>query len=132
MSQANQSFEQQYYDPLRAIELAITTIYRQKGELVDYNVEKALDGLVRHYTAQIRGKNAPKLRLNALESSVFEQVRMACDVHMGRDEAVPIEQPLTLDETLACLKRIQRSVGQMRNQGRQAYLEFVDSFFSDS
>jgi hypothetical protein len=38
--------------------------------------------------------------------------------------------PITLDEMIACLKRVRRSVKRWTKEGgRRGYLDFVDGFF---
>lgn len=127
------SFEQTYFDVLRAIELAVYSAFQRYSTLTDASVDKALDSLQRLYTAEVRGKAAPKLRLSQPESALADQIKAACDLHLGRDAEVMIgDAQRSLDEIIACLKRIRRSVKQMGKQGgRQAYLEFIRKFFSE-
>jgi hypothetical protein len=126
------NFEETYFDVLRAIETAIYQTYQQEPDLVDFQVEKVLNGLTRHYQAQQRNKRAPKLRFNRLENTLLQNVRRVCELHLGRDPDVKIgAEAITTDEMIACLKRIQRSVNQMSGRGRQAYLEFLHTFFTE-
>ena len=126
------NFEETYFDVLRAIETAIYQTYQQEPELVDFQVEKVLTGLTRQYQAQQRNKRAPKLRFNRLENMLLQNVRRVCELHLGRDPDVQIgAEAITTDEMIACLKRIQRSVDQMGGRGRQAYLEFLHTFFTE-
>ena len=125
-------FEDQYFDQLRAIEQAINSSFRQNPDLVDFQVDKVLESLVREYTAEVNVKRAPTLRLKPEEMRVYEQVKTACNLHLGRDPQVQIgEDAITTEEMIDCLKRIRRSVSQMGGKGRQSYLEFIDNFFAD-
>lgn len=128
-----ENFEQTYFDVLRAIELAIFNA-DQQAALVDTNVDKALDGLTRLYTAETRGRNAPKLRFSQDEHTLADHIKAACDLHLGRDTQVMIgEDQKTVDEIIACLKRIRRSLGQMSKKGgKRAYLDFLRQFFGDN
>lgn len=125
-------FEQQYFDVLRAIELAIFNA-DQQATLLDINTDKVLEGLIRLYTAESRGRNEPKLRFSQDEKILADHIKAACDLHLGRDAQVMIgDEQKSLDEIIACLKRIRRSLGQMSKQGgKRAYLDFIRNFFSE-
>ena len=124
-------FEDQYFDVLRGIELAIHNSDVQVSDLADFNVDKVLDGLMRLYTAEERGKRQPKLRLNADENTLLGNVNQICELHLGRDTDVAIDQTIDVSEVIACLKRIKRSVNQMGGKGRRGYLEFLYEFFNE-
>lgn len=125
-------FEDQYFDQLRAIEQAINAQFQQNPDLVDFQVDKALEALVREYTAEVNVKRAPKLRLKPDEIKLYDQVKTVCNLHLGRDLEVQVgDAAITIEEIIDCLKRIRRSVSQMGSKGRQGYLEFLDNFFAD-
>jgi hypothetical protein len=130
-------FEQQYEDVLQNIEFAIVGVYRENRELSDWGVETALDGLLRTYQAEVRGRSAPKLRLSELEQQVFDRVRAMCEWRMGREQLTTEDgqpfakemTPITLDEAIACLKRVRKSVDHWhKSGGRRGYLDFVSRF----
>ena len=127
----NDPFLEKYMDVLQNIEMTILGIYGDNPGLADHNVDKALDGLVRVYQAEIRGKNPPKLKFTELEQRIYDEVNTVCDVHLGRGElkingkTVAIE-PRAVDEIIACLKRIRRSVGLWtKSFGIRGYLDFI-------
>jgi hypothetical protein len=121
-------FEQTYYDVLRAIENAINTVYAQHNDLTDRSVDKALTGVERIYQAQQNSRKAPKLKLNGQEQRLFDHIQQACKWHLGQDPQLQPETTRTVDEIIACLRRIRRSVSQMEGQGRQAYVQFLANF----
>jgi hypothetical protein len=131
-------FEKQYEDVLQNIEFAIVAVYRENRELSDWSVEAALDGLLRTYQAEARGRTAPKLRFSDLEQQLFDRIRAMCEWRLGREQIVteaneqPIEfeiAPITLEELLACLKRVRKSVDRWhKSGGRRGYLDFVSRF----
>lgn len=123
-------FEDQYFDVLRGIELAIHNSDKQVSDLADFNVEKVLDGLLRLYVAEERGKRQPKLKLTSNENTLLDNVNQICELHLGRDPDVPVDQTVDVSEVIACLKRIKRSVNQMGGRGRRGYLEFLNEFFN--
>lgn len=125
------SFEEQYYDVLRAIETQIYEYYLENPDLTDFSVEKALNGMVRTLTSEQRGKPTPKLKLNASEQSLYKQMKSIAVLYLGEDDPVKPDQLLTHDEMIACFKRIQRSLKQMSGQGRQGYGDFLKQFFGD-
>lgn len=125
-------FEEQYFDQLRALEQGIYGAYQANPDLVDFQVDKVLEGLERGYSAEINLKRSPALRLNPAETKVYDALKAVCDLHLGRDAVVQVgESALSLEEMLACVKRIRRSVSQMNGKGRQAYLEFISQFFEN-
>ncbi|GEM_PF-2014440 len=125
------TFEEQYYDILRAMELKIYNLYLENPHLLDYSVEKAVNGMIRTLTSQMRGKNAPKLKFKEDEQSVYRELQSVVTLYTGKDEAVKPDQILALDEMIACLKRIQRSQKQMGGHGRQSYVDFLKQFFGE-
>jgi F0F1-type ATP synthase alpha subunit len=125
-------FEEQYFDVLRALEEAIYTFDQQQSDLVDYNVNKVLDGLVRLYTAEEKAKRMPNLKFNATENALSERIKQVCELYLGRDPDIKMgDEVLTVSEIIACLKRIRRSVEQMGGKGRRGYLEFIAEFFGE-
>lgn len=125
------AFEEKYYDILRSIETQIYNLYLENPHLLDYSVEKALNGMVRTLSNQKRGRNAPKLNLKQDELTVYRQLNGLATLYTGRDDAVKPDQILDLDEMIACFKRIQRSQRQMSSQGRQGYVNFLKQFFGE-
>ena len=124
-------FENNYLDQLRIIETAIMNTYYENNELVDFNVKKVLEGLERTYTAEIKGRKPPRLRLKPLEETLFKRVKAACDYLLGRTEKKPGRYAINLGEANACLKRIQISVSLYREGGRQGYLNFLTNFLPE-
>lgn len=132
-------FEKEYEDVLQNIEHAIVSFYREDREISDWTVEVALDGLIRTYLTEERGRTPPKLRLDAREQELYNRVRAMCEWRLGRipvtvedEQGNPIEldiPAIRLDEIIACLKRVRLSVKRWHKQGgRRGYLEFVSAY----
>jgi hypothetical protein len=130
-------FEDEYQDVLQNIEFAIINVYRQHPELTDWDALDAVEGLIRVYTAEERGRPRPDIRLNNLPQRVFEFVHAMCEWRLGREEMLtsddqPVDmsiEPKSVDEILACLKRIRRSIRHWTKEGgRRGYLNFVAQF----
>ena len=106
-------FEEQYLDILQNIEFGIVRVYREHDDLVDFEVEQALSGLIREYKADQRNR-------------AFDPLDLA---PLVRDVPFELPEPLSLDEMVACLKRIRKSVRKWNKRGgRQGYLRFIDQF----
>lgn len=131
------SFEDQYFTQLFTIETAIVEMYRTNSALLDFNVDKALNAAVRTLTNQKRDRKPPKLKLKGDEQILYDRLINIAAMYFGEGEFVTEDgepsdlelEPLTIDEMIACFRRIQRSIKLMSNQGRQGYLEFIDQFF---
>ncbi len=131
-------FEEQYQDVLQNIEFAIVGVYRERPEEVsDWSVEAALDALIRTYGAEHIGRTPPAARLSAVEQTVYDRVRGMCEWRLGREQLLaedgapaPREiAPKTLDEIVACLKRVRASVKRWhKSGGRRGYLDFVSQY----
>jgi hypothetical protein len=133
------SFEEQYFGQLFSIESAIYSVYKENRDLLDYNVDKALNGAVRTLNSQKRGRKPPTLKLKDDEQKIYDDFMSLVDLHTsegyfttedGEGIDLPIE-PITIDEMIACFKRIQRSIKLMSSQGRQGYLNFIEQFFGN-
>jgi hypothetical protein len=127
-------FEEEYQDVLQNIEFAIVNVYRPRAELTDYDVETVLSELIRGYQAEQRQREVTPPSLNDLRQQLYDGLKMMCDWRLGRAELsresgqgdLPSPSPLTVDEIIACLKRIRKSVQKWSKQGgRQGYLKFI-------
>jgi hypothetical protein len=133
----NMDFENRYLDVLQNIEFAIIQVYRDHPELTDHQVDKAMEGLVRTYQAEQKGRSAPLLKLGTLDQQVYDNVYHICQIRLGResfsdeqgdDVEVPLE-PLQVDEIVACLRHIRGSISTWtKDYGRQGYLDFIKNY----
>ncbi len=130
-------FAEEYEDVLQNIEFAIVSVYREHSGLLDFEVERALNALIVAYQAEQQHRTPSPIEFSPLVQLVFTRVRVMCEWRLGREtftfaesgEEIPQPLPLSLDEMVACLKRIRKSVQKWnRRQGRQGYLQFVDGF----
>jgi hypothetical protein len=133
----DQSFEDTYLDVLQNIEFGIVRVYRERPELTDWDALDAIEALIRGYTAESRGRSRPNIRLSDLSQLVFDSVEAMCEWRLGRErpfaegnQPVDMEmEPKTIDEIIACLKRVRKSIERWnRVGGRQGYLIFVSDF----
>lgn len=80
------AFEDQYLDVLHNIESGIMMVYRTEPDLVDFDVENAVNALVRLYTAEMQGRTASPTKLNPLAQAVYSSVHVMCEWRLGRTE----------------------------------------------
>jgi hypothetical protein len=124
-------FEEQYELQLKGIETAIIGVRSRERELVDSEVDRALEALIDHYVAQLRKRPPRDFRLGARDQMVFADVQTAANglLHPTPEPATGESsqvKPLTLNELLDCLKRIRKSVAfWTEREGRRGYLNFV-------
>ncbi len=130
------SFEDRYMDVLQNIESAIVGTYRQHPELSDRNVKDVLDVLIRSYQIEARGHSLPAPRFSSPTKELYENVRSMCNWRLGKESLTdeggqPLElemSPKTINEIIACLKRIRLSLKTHKSGGRRGYLDFVSQF----
>lgn len=131
------SFEEEYQDVLQNIEFAIVNVYHQHPDLLDYDVETVLAALIRVYQAEQSQRQIRTPTLNELRQELFDAVQSMCEWRLGRTEltgegeqlGLTLPRTITLDEIIACLKRIRKSVQKWSKRGgRQGYLTFVEQY----
>jgi len=132
------AFESKYFDVLQNIEFAIVSVSREQPDLADYDVEKVLNMLISEYQKEPGNSIVRQTQLKNSAQQLYEGVKGMCDFRLGivtletvdgDSIAFPPEPGNSVDEIIACLKRIRKSV-QMWNKrgGRRGYLQFVDQF----
>jgi len=133
-----ETFEEKYEDVLQNIEFALVQTYRAHAGMTDWQALDALDALIRTYQAETRGGPASSPRLGGYAQEAYEGMRKMCEWRLGREHFVDEEgervdtemKPKTVDEIIACLKRVRRSVEKWQKRGgRRGYFDFVQEFF---
>ncbi len=131
------SIEEEFLDVLQNIEATIINIYRQHRNLLDYDVEEALNTLILYYKAQHQHRAATPHRLTERSEYIYQEVKQICEWRLGRESLTKRwpsgsgakYKPLQLEEIMACLKRIKKSVQRWNKQGgRQGYLQFIEQY----
>lgn len=131
------NFEDEYLDVLQNIEFAIVSVYHKYRQLVDYDVEVVLNALVQEYQAEQRHRQPAPKRFSDLQQELHNAVRAMCEFRLGREpliaesgqEVLANASDLSVEEIVACLKRIRKSVQRWNRQGgRQGYLNFVQEY----
>lgn len=130
-------FEEKYLDVLHNIETALVHSYDEHAELTDWETRDAVKALMRTYKAELSGRAAPNLNLKPLTQEAYNNLKMLCDWRLGRailltEGGKPPKDsppPKTLDEMIACLQRILRSIEMWQKEGgRRGYYNFVNGF----
>ncbi len=135
-----QPIEEAYLDVLQNLEFTIVQLYRQHPEMTDWDVERAMEELIRYYQALWRGKEprAPRLKAEG-QRELYEALVAMCEFRLGNATPVQWEtgeeldlsiEPLTLEEVVAVLKRLRKSVRFWNKKGGiRGYLDFIEGFF---
>jgi hypothetical protein len=126
-------FAEEYADILQNIEFAIVVFHDDYPELLDYDVEGALDVLIAGYTADLRGKKYSTPPLSDLRKKLMHDLLLVCEWRLGRasmlGEADPAPRIVSAEEIIACLNRIRKSVRKWTKEGgRQGYLRFIRQY----
>ncbi len=128
-----QGFEERYLDVLQNLEAAILQVYHRHPNLLDSQVNAALEMLLGRYTAEQSGRTARPVHLDGARQEVFLAVEAVCEWRLGRGmldgELAEQSEIKGVEEIVACLKRIRKSVERITKEcGRQGYVEFISGF----
>lgn len=132
-------FEEEYFDVLQNLEFAIIQVARDHPDTTDWNVQFAVEALMRLYKAEAAGDQAPEppSNLNPLTQEIYDAVHAMAEIRLGRgklfnedEEQVELPfQPITAQEMYQCLKRIRKSIQRWtKRRGRKGYLTYIDQF----
>jgi hypothetical protein len=124
---------EQYQDVLQNIEAAIVAVHRRTPELLDYDVEGALEALISDYGAEQRGRTPPERQLTGARGDVYAAVRTICEWRLGRaplnGRIVGDEERRSAEVIVTCLKRIRKSLRKWSEEGgRQGYLRLIAQY----
>lgn len=132
-----ESFIEEYMDVLQNIEFGLVGAYDRNPNLTDTGCMYAVEALIKVYTGDLRGREVALPQFKPEEQEAYDAVKAMCDLRLGRTsmedkEGKKVEaggEPLTLEEIIACLKRILKSINTWyKRGGRRGYYEFVRQF----
>jgi len=123
-------FEGQYLDVLQNIECALLSLVKDHPELSDHDMLRTTEQALTHYKSQQRGNPAiAQSKLTDIHQDIFERVLSICEWRLGRlppPNKETVCSPITIEELLLCLKRIEKSIKFWTKQGgRKGYINFV-------
>jgi len=130
-------FTEEYMDVLQNIEFALVDAYDRNPNLTDTGAMYAVETLIKVYIGELRGRDVALPQFKPEERDAYDAAKAMCDLRLGRtsmeDEKgkkVGVEgEPLTLEEIIACLKRILKSINTWyKRGGRRGYYEFIRQF----
>ncbi len=135
------SVEEEYEDVIQNLEESILMCYRFHPDLIDAEVETAIDWLVKLYSAESQGKTSSDTEPTGISAEVANSVQQMCEWRLGReklaveDEAGQILklgipelqlEKLELTQIVICLKSIQSSIKLWTNKAEtQGYLHEI-------
>lgn len=122
--------EEEYLDVLQNIETVVVSVYRRHPDLVDFDVERVYDTLIKHYS---RPGGAPPEFSSEARTMLYDNTKAMCDLRLGEISSngpiVGEIEPVSTQVIVACLKRLRRSVNKWSKRGgRQGYLEFIQDY----
>jgi hypothetical protein len=130
-------FEDEYLDVLQNMEFAIVNVYRSEQVLSDYDVDKVLNILISEYQAEHSKRDFTKPNLSPLRERLYKSVKHMCEWRLGREVIGGKGKQLkmkesdsnSVEEIIACVKRIRKSVETWNKRGGQrGYLQYIDQF----
>lgn len=123
------TFEEEHQAILRDLEAGIMQVYENHPEIVDHNVDKVMDLLIRSFEADVKGKRQPIVKLNTHEKLIYQRLLNTCEFWMNqRETGLPV---YTKETVILCLKRIHKSMHSWtRKNGMRGYLDFVKAFIN--
>lgn len=120
--------EEEYMDVLQNMEAVIVVLFRQKSDLLDYDVDEAFDVLIHEYRLEQDGRAPKQHKMSPKAAMVHEVLRPVCEWRLGRMyEKPPVN--ISVDILLDCLRRLKLSLKRWNGEGgRQGYLRFIERF----
>jgi len=129
------TFEEEHEDVLQNIEAALVGVYREHPEMVDWEALQAIESLARDYQAEAQGRAVTPRALTGACAEAAQAVRAVCDWRLGRNPLTDEHghvldvPPMSVDEIVACLKRIRKAIQRWNKEGgRQGSFKFVSQF----
>ncbi len=124
---------------LQNIEFGISQVYRGDRSLLDLEANRAVEAVRRSYSAERAGRQPPAARLTEPGQRVFEAVKAVCEWRLGRASQPSVGHvaepspgrisPVTRDEIIACLHRIEKSIRfWTKRGGKRGYLDFTEQY----
>lgn len=128
------TFEDENLDVLQNLEFAIISVYREQPDLRDAVVLRAIEALIDNYRAESRSQPPKPVKLPETEALILARVQEFCELRLGRGglgmapESWPA-QDKTVEDIVACLRRIRKSVERWNKRGgQQGSVTFVSHF----
>ncbi len=123
-------FEDHYLDVLQNIEWGLLSLVKDHPELSDHDMLRITEQTLTYYKSQRRENLAiAQSKLTDIHQDIFERVLSMCEWRLGRLPPPNKEiacTPITIEELLLCLKRIEKSIKfWTKRGGRKGYINFA-------
>ena len=125
-------FEDQYLDVLQNVEWALLSLVKDHPELSDHDMLCIIEQALTYYKSQQRENPViAQSKLTDIRQDIFERILSMCEWRLGRlpppDKQIACN-PITIEELILCLKRIEKSIKFWTKQGgRKGYINFAAS-----
>ncbi len=126
-------FEDQYLVVLQSIEQALFSLVKAHPDLSDHDMLRIIEQTIAYYKSQQR-ENPVHIRnkLTDIEQDIFQRILSTCEWRLGKllpnDQQIAFN-PITIEELILCLKRIEKSIKFWTKQGgRKGYINFAAPF----
>ena|SRR5260221_9254767 len=127
-------FFEDHLGSFQSIEGQVAAYYQHFPQLLDSMVERIYEALMLEYRAELNGVKPPISRVSESDKTLYANIRSVTEIMLGCGD-LPTKgrnaiQPETLEDVVAMLKYLRKSVGFWTKQGgRQGYLTYVEGFF---
>lgn len=121
-----------HMDVLQNIEFGVLKALEEEEALSDYDVQDAIEALIRVYKDQ-RGGSQSTRRLNLHEKAqvVYTQVKTFTEPRLGGEpsEEIDVVGSVSLEVMIECLQKIRNSVRRWNKKGgSRGYLSFIQKY----
>ncbi len=125
-------FEDKYLDVLQNIEWSLLSSTKDNPKLCDHDMLRIVEHALAYYKSPQRDSFCVERKLADMQQEIFERVVATCDWRLGLQSLSPDKDlycdPISVEELLLCLKRIEKSIKFWTKQGgRKGYITFVAS-----
>jgi hypothetical protein len=128
---------EEYLDVLQNIEVGLVSAYQGNPNLTDTGTMYAVETLIKVYSGEMQGREVALPQFKPEEKAAYDAARAMCEWRLGRatmkdgkgKEMKLGTEPLAVEEIIACLKRIRKSIETWyKRGGRRGYYEFVRQY----
>ena len=132
-------FEKRYQYVLLNIESSLLPVYDDHPKMTDHAAIYAIETVIKALNAEAQGRTAVLPQFQPHEKAAYDSVSAICYWLMGQGkmtdengrELTLKDAPKTLEEIIACLKRIHKSIQfWLKSGGRRGYYEYVSQYLN--
>ena len=128
-------YEEEHLDIIHNIESVVISIYRERRDLTDYEVDKAYAAIYQSLRNEQIGK-PPVIPSGELTTRVYDGVTQMINWRLGRSTQIAQKfalsdmlEPVSVEVVMQCLKQLRKSIELWSKEGgRQGYLFYISQF----